>query len=335
MPSATEASLIILLLTSLNSKYDLRLDTNPSVFRSPPDAAPAAAKRTTAIVLGGSNAGNLVAAFSTLGLHADSITSPGWTLSAAATSALLPQVTAACCALDRDVPAVLFMLDNSSYKCSDVDGDLSPIRRGNDNKFHVIGSLVVAPEASMAAVIVSLQKIIEACGARRILVLAPVPRYVSGPCCANTAHCTHLNEPEAGIRICCALHRLTVQLRVQLRDYPNCVVVSTSDILVGRSNSAPSDVLAASITNWGPVHGTPAAYAKLAKGVSELIGNMMPPKRPREETEASSAATAQRSRSLSFRECLRNAPPAGSPAMIQYPVAGRGRGRIGSSSSYY
>jgi len=332
-----EAALISPLFQGLSAKYGLALDLSPTVGRVDNDTTSTSntAAVPIALVVGGSNAGKLSSAFISMGIAISSIVSPGWFILAANVSTLLPSITEHLSGLDRTTPVVLYMLDNSSFKCADADGELSAIQKCADNKYHVVGQLVVTPEQSMAAVILNLCKIIEVCGTRRVLVMTPVPRYINGSCCGSDEHCTHRADPEAGLRICCSLHRLVAHLRLQLRDYPNCTVVCTGDIIAEKQNAAPSDVLAASITGWGTVHGSIASYNKIGKAIAGLLRTSASFKRPRADlTDGRSANQRSRSNSFSAVQRHQGGEAAGSSGLISYPIH-RGRGRGGSSHSYY
>jgi len=335
-----EAKLYSTLLSGIAGRYKIKLDTSPIIDRSSL-STDAADQDTVAIILGGSNAGNLASSFSSRGSNVLPITKSGWQLTAASCREVIPNLSSSCISVENSVPVVLFLLDNSSFKCSDEDGELSPIKRYEDGTRHVEGELVVMPESSMLAVINSLIKLIQACGTRRVYVLTPVPRYVTAPCCDSPTHCTHLSDPGAGIRICCGIHRLNTLLRKQLKEFPNCSVLCTGDILAGKDGAAPSEVLEAT-SSWGPVHGPTAAYDLIAEHLSEQLKTVTRSKRPREETMQSGDAGRQRSRGHSFNDGVNNRPrtaPGSSTRfaeqMISYPIQQLGRSRGGGRSGAY
>ena len=128
--------------------------------------------------------------------------------------------------------------------------------------------------------------------------MTPLPRYINTLCCSDDTHCLHINNPGSAIRLCCALHRLIVHLRSKLREYPNCVIVCTGDLLSGRENAAPSDVLAAT-ADWGAVHGLNEAYERIANQLLTRFRTHTSLKRQREDTSSSGN---QRSRGNSFTD---------------------------------
>jgi hypothetical protein len=337
MNVAWESTLLTAFLSSLRSRYDLDLETPHAVDRSIYSKA-AATGSSAALILGGSNAGKLVDALVAGGTAISSITNPGWSISAASTKVLIPSISEKCAAMEPGAPAILYMLDNSCFKNADIDGEISPISKLQDGKHHVVGCLVVTPEVSMSAVMTNMRKLISACGERKVFVLTPLPRYLSAPCCGDGDHCTHLADPDSGIKICCALHRMVIFIRNSLRDVPNCVIINTGDVLSDKENAAPSDVLSG-VSGWGAVHGSAAQYEKLAAYLAVKIKAAASSKRQRDEVPAYNNDGSQRSRGNSFSDGVAPPPPS-LPAgtgrfreqMISYPPPRPRSGAWGHSS---
>jgi len=340
MSAASEANLINFLLTGISRMYRISIDCTPRIDRSMP-APSAAPNNIAAVTVGGSNAVNLNSALLRRGMNTITVAAGGWSVNTANISSLIPTLMEKFENLSRNIPVIMYMLDASMFKCSDADGEIHPIVKGADNVFHVVGCLEVAPEVSTRAVMANTIKLINACGGRKIYILTPLPRYLNVPCCGNGEHCTHLGDPDAGIRICCGIHRQVTQLKSQLREYSNCTVVCTGDILAGRENAAPSDVLAAT-AGWGAVHGPQNAYDKMAAHLQDLISTAASSKRYRDEPVVENADGSQRSRGASFSDGVPTAIRGGAGSgehqmrsLISYPVPNRGRGRAGTSTSHY
>ena len=186
----------------------------------------------------------------------------------------------------------------------------------------------------MEAVLQNLIKIIQVCGTRRVYIMTPVPRFLTAPYCSNKEHCRHLVETGAGIRITCDLHRLSAYIKNQLRDLPNATGLNTGDILAGKTNAAPSDVLTAT-ADWGPVHGPDFAYDLIAAYLLERIRCSTRAKRPREDSSWIPSSDTQRSRGYSFSDGVNNrsrTAPGSAPRfrdqLISYPVNPRYGGQL-------
>jgi hypothetical protein len=148
-----------------------------------------------ALFIGGSNADKLANAAASLGVVADTITEGGWILSTSSVSIILPQVEAYCATLPPDAPVVIYCLDNSSFCCADQDGTLASISKDkSDNKYHVVGELVVVHEITMAAAVTNLKRLLAICGDRKHSLPAVRKRIMllyNGPLCA---------PPDSGLR---------------------------------------------------------------------------------------------------------------------------------------
>jgi hypothetical protein len=174
----------------------------------------------------------------------------------------------------------------------------------------VLGDVVAAPEVTMSSVIQNLSKIIQVCGSRPVYVLTPVPRYTYVPCCTADGHCTHIGKAEYVVKLCCDIFRMSKFILAQLKELPNVTVVCTADILVGRANAAPSEILSA-MSTWGSVHGPQSAYTAIALKLLNLFASSSGPNMKRQR-ESGDGDGLQRSRARSFGE--------GVSTLISYPV---------------
>ena len=52
-----------------------------------------------------------------------------------------------------------------------------------DHLYHVVGDLVVTPFSLLSMTLDELERVIAACGNRRIFILSVLPRYFLKPCC--------------------------------------------------------------------------------------------------------------------------------------------------------
>jgi len=129
-------------------------------------------------------------------------------------------------------------------------------------------------------------------------------------------------------------------MKNELREYPNCRIICTGDILAGKEAVAPSDVLAAT-PRWGAVHGPPAAYDLLAAFLTDKLSSIDRVKRGRDDGPGPSGAGSQRSRRFSFSDgafarsrTAAGASPRFSETLISYPTINRGRGQMSNRFGY-
>ena len=166
----------------------------------------------------------------------------------------------------------------------------------------------------MAPVLANLSKLIDACGSRPVFVLTPLPRHVTAPCCLNKEHCTHLTMPDYGVRISCEIVRLNKIISGRLRHHQNVTIVCTGDILAGKENAAPTEVLSA-MTNWSGVHGPQEAYTKISLKLLSLFSSNKSGYLKLAREDSDGGEFGQLSRSDSFWQGA-----GGSQHLVSYPL---------------
>ncbi len=171
-------------------------------------------------------------------------------------------MAAYCAGLAADAPVEIYCLDNSSFCCADKDGQLSAISKKDDGLYHVIGEIVVVHEVTLAATVTNLKRIILACGARRVIIITPGPRYLTQPCCCAACHSTHILIPESGLKMMADLARLHTFIQRRLSSSSNCQVIPACDLLAGKKGARNEEALAA-FSTWGNIHGSTASYTRM------------------------------------------------------------------------
>jgi hypothetical protein len=83
-------------------------------------------------------------------------------------------------------------MDNSCFMNMSSDRTISPIKKLEDGKYHVVGDLAITPGILLRPMYAALDEIVKLCGERRIYILTPLPRYILVPCCDDDKHCINL-----------------------------------------------------------------------------------------------------------------------------------------------
>jgi hypothetical protein len=65
-------------------------------------------------------------------------------------------------------------------------------RLPKDKKYHVIGDLTVTPFCLLSNIMKEMDRIVLACGQRRVYILEGVLRFFLKPCCDDPAHCANV-----------------------------------------------------------------------------------------------------------------------------------------------
>ncbi len=163
----------------------------------------------------------------------------------------LPQIEAYCLTLPAEAPVIIYCLDNSSFSQADGDGVITPIAKLADNRYHMVGKIIVAHEITMAAAVANLKRILAVCGGRKVFIITPLLRYINEFCCGEQAHCTHRLIPDSATKLLFDLGRLHRFIESRLSSFPLCEVIPAGDLLAAKHGASTSEILAA-YSSWGP-----------------------------------------------------------------------------------
>ncbi len=161
----------------------------------------------------------------------------------------------------------------------------------------------------MAAAVANLNWILAVCGGRKVFIITPLLRYINEFCCVEAAHCTHKLIPESAAKLLLDLGRLHRFIESRLSSFPLCEVIPAGDLLAGKHGASTSEILAA-YSCWGAVHGSGAAYTRMAltlvdKVLSGSFKKPLPPPQPadgkRKRSESGSSSGSNRSTNSSSR----------------------------------
>ncbi len=125
----------------------------------------------------------------------------------------------------------------------------------------MIGDLVVTPYSLLSSILAELDRVIAACGNRRIFILAVLPRYFLKPCCNDTSHCANVcRHDEMAVDAVKKLLRDLENLNEQLAaryNGRNTQFIFSGDLLTGKSRSSMGDLVDSLFECWrsDPVHG--------------------------------------------------------------------------------
>jgi len=319
------------LLTEVNSELLAGVDSDPNLSRDMKKPALFCALRNgeveSCIIIGGSHARNLTAAVSNLGLDTYSSTEGGWKISNDSIEEAIPALKEQIAAAPKGTPVVLFCLDNSTYFCSAADGSMIPPVKCSvqDNKFHVVGDLVIAPDRWVTITIEKLNRLTSVCTENPVFVLSPMPRYVVSPCCKEKTHITNYDEADYLTVIMKELARFNNTVRTTL---VNARLVDTMELLcAGKITMEKTEQIILSGWPKDPVHPNNHIYAKIALHLLEKLADPSPvadsgilhrgTKRKREE-DGEARSSKVTSRSSKWRE--RN-PPLHAPQNAPWPYS--------------
>jgi hypothetical protein len=203
------------------------------------------------------------------------------------------------------------------------DGTISPIKKLEGGKYHVVGDLAITPGILLRPMYAALDELVKLCGERRIYILTPLPRYyILVPCCEDDSHCVNLVVKDDISRqgVFDIMDQLDLTGKAVSIKFANCTMVNTGDLLAGKSCATRHEALDAMIAHWmgDPVHGTKAGCSKMAMKLAE-----------REEADLVPKATTKKT---SMKK--RAASPEASKSSSSYSRNVRGRGGLDTGYTY-
>jgi hypothetical protein len=95
---------------------------------------------------------------------------------------------------------------------------------------HVESELVVAPDFFIRNQIELLKTLVALCEGHMVIILCPVPRYVTFRCCDDPNHCTNYDDPSYLATLLLDLARIRESLT---KGIPSAVTLDTLEVLIG------------------------------------------------------------------------------------------------------
>jgi hypothetical protein len=226
------------------------------------------------VIVGASNARNLIPALQGVGFTITDLTTPGWVATESNIADLITKLQTV--SFPAGFGVVLDLLGNASYRFEQFDGTLSlPFK--DSAGYHMAGAITVCPDTVYKKIISALTPVYLSAQQNLKVIVPPLPRYLTSGCCQNPSHSTNVNSPgHAGSIITKATHLRTV-LKTELLNagVKNFWLLDSIAGLLGippsskRAGNAAETELVASL-NKG-VHFTGSAYANMAHVIKEAF----------------------------------------------------------------
>ena len=256
-----EGRVINSLIGELQLNFALDLDNTPMSSRTIGSKGEVGAG--SFLVVGSSNPRRLEEALQAKGIPTGSILANGWRATKKSAEDMAAHVRAELA--ERYYSAVVFqLLDNNIFFSKFEDGSLCPARKTSDGHYHVDGELVVASRESQFAILKICTPLWEAAKGRHMVVVGPMPRYVTEGCCPEPDQVTNRTRPEFYAKMKDDL----VSCGTAIKDF-----LFTSGLRNGRVMDPGRQLrglAAAEIWGTDPVHPKKEIYGLMADGVIEV-----------------------------------------------------------------
>ena len=168
-----------------------------------------------------------------------------------------------------------------------------PRKNHADGRYHVVGALKMADRETFKQIVYSSVPLLCAGGEGVKIVVAPMPRYITGPCCNNRGHVTNFGEKKYGRSMGDRLADIGdwVKEFVYGKRITNFQVFCPTSLTM-----APDDSKDELRATWGrdPVHLTKYGYGKEARALLETLEKNLSLER-RSSTSTKSSSQGARS----------------------------------------
>jgi hypothetical protein len=207
-PKCDEKSIVTSLLQELRSRLALDLASEPTFergFRTPKSEK----RQVDYMVIGSSNAHRTSMGLNRMGFSSVCVHSRGWRATSGSVAALLAQVKEML-GINTSETVVIQLLDNSIFFGKTDEGALMPASRGQDGRLHIKGDLEVAGKERQMEVLNMLKPLLDLLRDKKIILVAPMPRYVAAGCCDEREHVSNrfqrgfkdlIDEKLAGVKL--------------------------------------------------------------------------------------------------------------------------------------
>jgi hypothetical protein len=264
--TANESELITCLIGELRSKLALDLDASPSFERGL--ALQSKTKKSVDFLLiGSSNARRLMAVLSEMGFSASIVYLPHFRIyrgSDEQPTRMMQEAIA-----DHDPGTIIIhMMDKITYCAKSWDGGRHPPKKGPDGVYHMEGDVVVEPKEVQRENFKAIKPILGLVGKRRGIMISPMPRYRSKPCCDNVDHFKNLKDTSYKSILSASLK----EAKQNLKDF--LFTDGRRNFRVPDPNIDIQSLKEEDVWGADPVHPLPAVFSKLAEAVAKTVATM-------------------------------------------------------------
>jgi hypothetical protein len=263
------------LLCELSTSFDMPVCLAP-MFGRLPSAGNQGEPRV--LVVGASHAARVAEQLSKR-LHVINLCVRGWRVGKAAGECMAEAIGKALEENNGFDLILLQLFDNTSFYARTCEGGLIPCRRElNSNTYHVDGDLVLQPVEALERSFEDCKPIFCACGDNKMVLLSPLPRYITAGCCNDEEHAPNRIDKKFRSVLISGLERTkkNIKMLVENSALHNCVVFNPLWLIAGPKKKSQAEILHINEDGWGtdPVHPNMATYEKLADGILSqgLIG---------------------------------------------------------------
>jgi hypothetical protein len=331
-----EVNLLLDLIRELNEKFMLELDEDVELAdKLLVDQEEAVVVPKRYLVVGNSHANRVACALEDLGLDAKLISAAGWAGDPELNNSIAQLVKEEVELAEGELVIIYFLYDNEVYVVDHEDGEqTAPIKMSGSNKYHINGKLGVVDREKFKELFNISVPILRAGGDCAKLVISPLLRYITAPCCREAGHLTNFGGPEYAMLLGEAVENMKGWLRdltfgKRIRNFK--VVCSNTCIGFDEDEEVEKKKKLKEYWTSDPVHLSAAGYGKLAsdivkKGDQGMTRSVVTSEKRKEKVDKPTPAP-KRARWIEDDEVTAPRDLGGHGGRGKFGWRGRGRGR--------
>ena len=264
-----EAGIVSCLLKEVSGLLSLKLDLSPAFARG--GVSPTSGPTRNRIAFLGASHTQRLSALAASSDDFNSILLPRW----APDESKVVKVVAALenLSLGEDDYMIVDIFSNTAFMGTDERGIPMLPEKGEDGRFHITGSLEVAPQSILKRSMALCSPILAAAKAKVVFML-PVLRYLTSGCCADSEHITNREDADYPMIVASAGESVKRVLEAEITKRGLAATIFSPMAAFDTADNAAATVSSSGLSIWGRadgVHLTETAYRDILTHLVEHI----------------------------------------------------------------
>jgi hypothetical protein len=188
-----ERKIIHTLMHEIVDIYALNVELEPVLVRC--SVGPASSRKNCGRIFatGASHVSRIVGGLVALDMEVINMSKPCWTASKDSIAKIETKLKAY--GYNNTDTILMDLLSNNIFCGTDPDGNPKDSVKNTDGKWHIEGDLVFRPRSVIKKTLNLCADLFRNDKPHNLVVMSPVPRYVSGKCCKDDKHISNFDDP--------------------------------------------------------------------------------------------------------------------------------------------
>jgi hypothetical protein len=180
-------------MTEIAEIYGIPIDKEPCLLRCSVDQTTGTnSGEGRIIIIGASHTGRMVGGLAECNQQTINLTKPGWIANSDSIADLKQKLHQH--SIGPEDIIILDPLSNSIFSGTDEVGNPVDPEKIH-GKYHIPGQLAIRSKVFIKTTLNNFRFLADEYADNKIIVLMPLPRYVTGRCCSDPEHISNFNDP--------------------------------------------------------------------------------------------------------------------------------------------